>query len=118
MKPRNWLVGIFVHYFIAIGVAVLVLPPVRNLLRRFVYKPGEGPNKEESMKDYLELRGVANPDGAQSKKQAVVKAWYEGSMYFCECPTSKPGVQTRSQANHGPSDRRPPRSGGLHNHTG
>lgn len=81
-KAKNIAAGIAMHYGILIvGALLMFVPPFRALVRRFVFKPGEGPSKEDSANDYVELRGVANPDLPDSRKQASVKARYSGSMY-------------------------------------
>ncbi|KAI1844718.1 hypothetical protein JX266_009174 [Neoarthrinium moseri] len=83
MKARNFLTGIAMHYALIVGGALLLfVPPFRALMRRLVFQPGQGPSKEDAAKEYIEFRGVANPDVADSKKQAFVKAWYSGSMYY------------------------------------
>lgn len=46
MKVRNQLQGFFLHLALTFGVLALIIPPVRWLLRQFVYQPGEGPTKE------------------------------------------------------------------------
>lgn len=84
-KAKNIAAGIAMHYGILIvGALLMFVPPFRALVRRFVFKPGEGPSKEDSANDYVELRGVASPDLPDSRKQAFVKARYSGSMYHCE----------------------------------
>ncbi|KAI0127572.1 Saccharopine dehydrogenase-domain-containing protein [Xylariales sp. AK1849] len=83
MKARNFLTGMAMHYGLLLGGALLLfVPPFRALLRKFVFKPGEGPSKEDSAKEYIEFRGVANPDLEKCGKQVFVKALYSGSMYY------------------------------------
>jgi len=43
---RNMLTGVFVHLAIAFGTLLLLVPPVRTLMKRFVFEPGEGPSQE------------------------------------------------------------------------
>ncbi|KAJ6446440.1 saccharopine dehydrogenase [Purpureocillium lavendulum] len=83
-KPRNWLHGIFVHWGLVFGTMMLALvPPVRALVKRFVYQPGEGRTKEEMAKEEVEYRGVATPDTPTAAgKQAYCRAWFHGSMYY------------------------------------
>ncbi|KAL3964508.1 hypothetical protein ACCO45_001512 [Purpureocillium lilacinum] len=83
-KPRNWLHGILVHLGLVFGTAMLALfPPVRTLVKRFVYQPGEGRTKEEMAKEEIEYRGVATPDTPTAAgKQAYCRAWFHGSMYY------------------------------------
>ncbi|KKY35482.1 putative saccharopine dehydrogenase [Diaporthe ampelina] len=83
MRTRNWLSGVLVHWGIALsGLLLAVLPPLRSAVRRFVYKQGDGPDKEQSKKDEIEFRGVAAPDTDRPVgKQAFCRATYFGSMY-------------------------------------
>lgn len=86
MKTRNWLTGLFVHLGIAVaGFLFVMLPPLRNLIKRFVYEQGQGPDIEQAKKHELEYRAVATPDStAAVGKQAYCRAWFTGSMYACE----------------------------------
>lgn len=43
---RNLFTGVLVHLSIAFGFLTLLLPPVRALLKKMVFQPGEGPAKE------------------------------------------------------------------------
>lgn len=87
MRTRNWLSGMAMHYGLALsGFLLAVLPPLRWVIRRLVYKQGDGPDKEQSKKDEIEFRGVAVPDTDRPVgKQAFCRATYFGSMYACEC---------------------------------
>jgi hypothetical protein len=86
LKARNFMHGIFMHYSLIVGgILLMFCPPFRTLVRKFIFKPGEGPNREESKKDYIELRGVAKPDGGlQTNRQAFCKTHFTGSMYYCK----------------------------------
>lgn len=46
MKARNYLTGFAFHITLVTAMAALILPPVRWLIKNFVYQPGEGPTKE------------------------------------------------------------------------
>lgn len=83
MRTRNWLSGVAVHWGLALSGALLaLLPPLRWVVKRFVYKQGDGPDKEQSKKDVIEFRGVAAPDTDRPVgKQAYCRATYFGSMY-------------------------------------
>lgn len=86
MKTRNWLSGLFVHLSIAVvGFLFVMLPSLRNLVKRFVYEQGQGPDVEQAKKDEIEYRGVATPDtNTAAGQQAYCRAWFNGSMYACE----------------------------------
>jgi short subunit dehydrogenase-like uncharacterized protein len=45
-RTRNILQGFAVHIAMTFGLLSLLLPPVRALLKYFVYQPGQGPTKE------------------------------------------------------------------------
>lgn len=85
MRPRSWLHGIFIHYGVALLFLVLVNPPLKALVRRFVFLPGEGPDLEVAKKDEIEFRGIAEPDvEGPVTERAFVRCWYRGSMYYCK----------------------------------
>jgi hypothetical protein len=46
MRAKNQLSGFAMHVALALGAAILILPPVRWLLKKLVYQPGDGPTKE------------------------------------------------------------------------
>ena len=77
---RNRLVGFAVHWGLAMGGLVVALPPTRWLIKKLVFKPGEGPSKESTLNDFAEYRAVGVPEG---KEGDVVKGrlFYKGSMY-------------------------------------
>ncbi|KAI3336593.1 hypothetical protein HD806DRAFT_10759 [Xylariaceae sp. AK1471] len=83
-KTRNMVTAMFMRYSLMIGGALLAFcPPFRHLVRRFIFQPGQGPTREDAANDYLEFRGVATPDvQPPSGKQALCRAWYNGSMYL------------------------------------
>jgi hypothetical protein len=70
----------------------MFVPAFRALVKIFIFKPGEGASKEDSAKEHIEFRGVATPDLQSDNKQAFVKAWYSGSMYYCKCTSYVYGV--------------------------
>lgn len=46
MRARNVFTGVLMHVSLIVGVLALLLPPVRWLLRNFVYQPGQGTGRE------------------------------------------------------------------------
>ena len=46
MRARNYLTSFAFHVALTVGFTALIIPPVRWLLKNFVYQPGEGPTKE------------------------------------------------------------------------
>ncbi|KAF3770152.1 hypothetical protein M406DRAFT_245633 [Cryphonectria parasitica EP155] len=83
MKVRNWLWGVLIHWGITMSALVFVtVPPIRKLVKRFVYKQGQGPEIEQAKKDEIEYRGVGIPDGDNGAgKLAYSRVLFHGSMY-------------------------------------
>jgi len=85
---KNWLAGVGIHWALLLGGLMLaIVPPVRSLVKMFVYQPGQGPEKSGHHKESIEYRGFAHPDvpkaDSNSSKKAYVKARFEGgSMYY------------------------------------
>ncbi|KAF4951388.1 hypothetical protein FSARC_12945 [Fusarium sarcochroum] len=84
MKARNWLHGIFIHWLLIVGGMLLVsFAPLRNFLKKRVYQPGEGAQREDAERDEIEYRGIAYPDSEKSVgKAAFCRMWHRGGMYF------------------------------------
>jgi short subunit dehydrogenase-like uncharacterized protein len=77
---RNSFIGLFLHLAINFGMAALAISPVRWLIKKLVYQPGEGPTKEDTSKDHIEWRGIATADTPQQQR-AWAKLRFEGSAY-------------------------------------
>ncbi|KAB8648471.1 hypothetical protein FH972_026128 [Carpinus fangiana] len=80
MSTRNVFTGAMVHLGFLIAPLFLLLPPVRWLLAKFVFQPGQGPSREDVKNDSLEYRAVAYADD-KSGKRASGRLYYEGSLY-------------------------------------
>lgn len=85
-KARNWLHGFSLHLILFFGGLLLAfVPPFRSLVKKFVFQPGEGVDKEETKKEEVEFRGIAYPDSTElAGKQAYCRAWFRGGIYYCE----------------------------------
>ncbi|OOF98382.1 hypothetical protein ASPCADRAFT_205617 [Aspergillus carbonarius ITEM 5010] len=82
LRARNAITGILFHFAFLIAITLLILPPVRTLVRKFVYSPGTGPRLEDSVNDHVEYRAVATADQDTSKPKRVLgKLRYQGTMY-------------------------------------
>ncbi|PYH91437.1 hypothetical protein BO71DRAFT_48308 [Aspergillus ellipticus CBS 707.79] len=82
LRARNVFTGILFHYVFLIGVLLLLLPPVRTLVRKYVYAPGSGPRLEDSVNDQVEYRAVATADQDTPKPKRVLGGLrYQGTMY-------------------------------------
>ncbi|KAG0647549.1 trans-acting enoyl reductase [Hyphodiscus hymeniophilus] len=81
-KARNYLIAVMMHFGLMAGALLLAIPIFRQLARRFVYQPGDGPTKEEYKNDRFEYRGIASPDvQTANPPRAYVRAYFDGSLY-------------------------------------
>ncbi|CAI7661811.1 unnamed protein product [Penicillium manginii] len=82
LNVRNVFIGALVHVGMMVGLSLLLLPPVRWLLRKFIFAPGNGPSMQDSLNDHLEYHAVATADQqGPSPKRVFGKLTYQGSMY-------------------------------------
>ncbi|KAF2225126.1 Saccharopine dehydrogenase-domain-containing protein [Elsinoe ampelina] len=83
MTARNVFVGMLTHFAIAFGGLALLLSPLRAILKRFVYAPGDGPTRDESKHDYIEYRAIAEADSPDPSdpKRVFGRFAFEGSAY-------------------------------------
>jgi len=82
MKARNYLGAIAIHFGLMIGSMLLAIPLFRTIARKYVYKPGEGPTREQYKNDRVEYRGIGIPDvQTPNPPRAFCRAKYEGSLY-------------------------------------
>ncbi|KAI9877129.1 MAG: hypothetical protein M1830_004724 [Pleopsidium flavum] len=83
VKVRNAFIGVAVHFMIAVGMMALALPPIRWLLRKLVYAPGQGPTREVTSKERIEYRAIAIADqDTSTPKRAFAKMRYNGGLYY------------------------------------
>ncbi|KAI9930462.1 hypothetical protein ASPWEDRAFT_26988 [Aspergillus wentii DTO 134E9] len=79
---RNAFIGVLFHIGFLIGLGLLIIPPVRTLLRRYIYAPGNGPRMEDSVNDLVEYRAIATADqNVPAPKRVFGKLKYHGTMY-------------------------------------
>lgn len=84
LMKANIVTGILIHYTLVTGAYLLMLSPVRASVRKFVFKPGDGPDMQGAKKEHIEMRAVAKPDPETKTNQQVWgKLSYTGSMYYC-----------------------------------
>jgi hypothetical protein len=74
--------GILMHLVFALGAVLLMLAPVRWLMKKIVPQPGEGPSEESIRGNRAEYRAVATPDVAtKNPPRAWGRAYFEGGIY-------------------------------------
>ena len=81
MKVSNTLIASLINYGFAAFVVSLYLPPVRWLLKKLVYEPGQGPDVLKSKDDHLVYKAMAKIEGDESKR-AVATLRYDGPGYY------------------------------------
>ncbi|KAJ5098040.1 hypothetical protein N7532_005041 [Penicillium argentinense] len=82
LSVRNVFIGALVHVGMMVGLSLLLLSPVRWLLRKLVYAPGNGPTMQDSLNDRLEYHAVATADqNVPTPKRVLGKLSFQGSMY-------------------------------------
>lgn len=84
LRVRNSLIGMLIHLGLGIGMLALILPPVRWLLRLFMYAPGMGADRAQTKKEILEYRAVATADtkAGEPLRYAKARLRHEGGMYY------------------------------------
>jgi short subunit dehydrogenase-like uncharacterized protein len=89
MRAGGWLRGMVIHWGLFV-MGLVLATPIRSLIKMFVYQPGQGPDEELSKKDYVEFEGVATSAGSGdgNRKAVYCRAWFQGSMYYCELPAT------------------------------
>lgn len=83
MRTTSYAAGMALHLAIHLGIMLLAIPPVRWLLRKLIYAPGDGPTEDGSKTHRAEYRAVAiaDVDAPGPKPRAFCRAWYNGGMY-------------------------------------
>lgn len=82
VKVRSMFTCILIHVGFRISLLALLIPPVRWLVKKFIYAPGQGPTAEEGENDRVEYRGVAVADQPTSKPcRAFGTLSYENGPY-------------------------------------
>jgi hypothetical protein len=84
-RASGYFKGIALHLIFTIGFALFLLRPLRLLLKKFVYAPGNGPTEEQAKHDRVEWRAVATADVANPMPpKAYGRAYFKGGMYYCK----------------------------------
>jgi short subunit dehydrogenase-like uncharacterized protein len=85
VPASNAIVGVVMHVGLLVALGALLLPPVRALVKKMTFKPGEGPDTEKAKTERIEFKAMAIPDvvGEQGKgKYAYATFGYTGGMYY------------------------------------
>lgn len=80
---RNAFIGIIIHFVVIFGALALALAPVRWLLRKVLYAPGQGATREAANNDSIEYRAVATADqDGPNPQRAIGKMRWDGGNYY------------------------------------
>jgi short subunit dehydrogenase-like uncharacterized protein len=84
MEVSNYAFGVLVHFAIVFGSLFLAIKPLRSLVRRFGYQPGQGPTAEATANNAIAYRaiGVADDNTGGKEKKAMASMRYDGAMYY------------------------------------
>ncbi|KAI9675328.1 MAG: hypothetical protein M1817_001231 [Caeruleum heppii] len=83
LRVRNYLIAVAIHFMTSVGMLALVFPPVRWLLKQYVYAPGLGPDREVTKRERLEYRAIAISDqDSGPPRRAFARLTYEGGLYY------------------------------------
>ncbi|KAF2085216.1 hypothetical protein K490DRAFT_58831 [Saccharata proteae CBS 121410] len=82
MVARNSFTGAMVHFGLALGMGMLLLPPARWALSRMVTQPGFGPEKElrDTKGDFVKYKAIGIADSPKQQRASTTFE-YTGSMY-------------------------------------
>ena len=79
----NRVAGTVAHFFGWFLLFALAIKPVRWLVKKFVYAPGQGAVKESTKDELLDHRTVATADhNGRTTKRALGRFRYEGGIYY------------------------------------
>lgn len=82
-RAGSKLSGFAFHLAITFGLLAVTLSPLRWLIKKFVYAPGQGPSKESHKKELLEYRAVAIADqNVPRPHRAVSRFRWDGGIYY------------------------------------
>ncbi|KZF21533.1 hypothetical protein L228DRAFT_283684 [Xylona heveae TC161] len=82
MRTRNTITGAIIRIAFALGFFCLLFPPIRWLLKRLVYEPGQGDSRDVSARDHIEYRAMGIADQADPNPQrAIARMRYDGGNY-------------------------------------
>lgn len=80
---RNALVGVIVNLTFVLGAVLLAFRPVRWLLQRLVYAPGEGESRENTRNEFVEFRAIATADEETlHPRRASARFLWKGGHYY------------------------------------
>ncbi|KAF2763565.1 hypothetical protein EJ05DRAFT_43126 [Pseudovirgaria hyperparasitica] len=82
MRSTGLINAAIFHYAFMAAPLFLIMPPIRWLLRKFVFlSPGDGPDLDQAgRREFIEYRTIGEADPDASKKTSA-RLYYEGSMY-------------------------------------
>ena len=81
MRVNGYFAGMVVHFGFMAFLLLLLLSPMRWLLKKWAYEPGQGQSKEEFQNNRLVYKAIAKAD-CEPEKRAVATFEYTGGGYY------------------------------------
>ncbi|KAI9780050.1 MAG: hypothetical protein M1839_007032 [Geoglossum umbratile] len=82
VKVRNVFTGLMFRAAFGAAMLAILFPPIRWLLKRSVYSPGQGPPEETFAKNHISVKAVAIADeNSPSAQRAAAEFQYPGGPY-------------------------------------
>ncbi|KAL0259778.1 hypothetical protein SLS55_005518 [Diplodia seriata] len=81
MPTKSTLSGALVHFGMVLSMVLLALPPVRWIAQKFIYQPGDGPERESTKNDYLYHKAIGTADSSRGER-AIAEFRFNGGMYY------------------------------------
>lgn len=82
-KTDNRATGVVAHLYTVFLLFALTTKPIRWLVRKFLYAPGQGAAKESTKNELLAFRTIATADhNGRTIKRAIGRFRYDGGMYY------------------------------------
>lgn len=83
LTAYNAFVAVTLHFAFALSLLALTLRPVRWLVRKFIYAPGQGIHRDYTRNEVTEFRAIATADeDTDYPKQASARLRYDGGNYY------------------------------------
>lgn len=81
LRVSGYLAGTIIHYGFRMFLLSLLFPPMRWLLKKWAYEPGQGPSKEAFQNNQMVYKAIAKAD-CEPEKRAVATFEYTGGGYY------------------------------------
>lgn len=73
VRVPSAIIGSLIHYVLSFGMIALYFAPIRWLLKKLAYEPGQGQTKEETAKNEMKYKCIATSDSPETDKNEKSK---------------------------------------------